>query len=216
MNTSKRWLARILTVLTLISAVSSVAPSAQADTVYTYTGNPFNVLSGDATCPPICGISGYIVVASTIDFVDFRLEPVLTYSFTDGNTTLTPSNSNDFGVIGVSGDGLGNISQWVFGADGASVQLETIFKNNIPGCEAPCSSDSSGDRTGFSYVARKPGLWTTTAVATSEPPVLGLLFFGFIFAGVVLRKMRRVRGDYLGDQEWSPVGGRRASEANPC
>jgi len=114
-------------------ATALIAPLAQADTVYTYTGNPFDNFgpsnSGTiATCPPICSISGLMVLASPIDFTDFRLVQVLSFSFTDQNTVLTSGNAADT-FVNVAGDGFGNISQWVLdlGEGTGPVQLETII-----------------------------------------------------------------------------------------
>ncbi len=154
-------------------ATALVAPLARADTVYAYTGNPFEnfgpSLSGTiATCPPICFISGFMVLASPIDFTDFRPVQVLSFSFTDQNTVLTSSNADIF--IGVAGDGFGNIAQWNLdiGEGTGPVQLETI--NFMGG-----STDSSGAPSqGLAFVAGKPGVWTSSTVATPEPSVLTL------------------------------------------
>jgi len=107
-------------------ATALVAPLARADTVYTYTGNPFenfgSSLSGTvATCLPICFVSGFMVLASPIDFTHFPSVQVLT----DQNTVLTSSNADIF--IGVAGDGFGNIAQWNLdiGEGTGPVQLET-------------------------------------------------------------------------------------------
>jgi len=152
-------------------ATGLISPLARADTVYTYTGNPFeNFGPSNAgtipTGPPICSISGFMVLLSPIDFTDFRLVQVLSFSFTDQNTVLTSSNADGF--ISVAGDGFGNISQWVvdIGEATGPVQLETI---NFEGG----STDSSGAPSqGFVFVAGNPGVWTSTTVATPEPSVL--------------------------------------------
>src|SRR6266480_7424866 len=109
MKTIRLCFARTLAVcfLGISGVMSCLAPPAQADTVYTYTGNPFDVFFG-VTCPPLCSLSGYIVVAAPIDFQDFRFEPVLAYSFTESKITtpvlgwledsVVRSDSPDFGV----------------------------------------------------------------------------------------------------------------------
>src|SRR6267154_5153173 len=173
-------------------ATALIAPLAQADTVYTYTGNPFDNFgpsnSGTiATCPPICSISGFTVLASPIDFTDFRLVQVLSFSFTDQNTVLTSSNAADT-FVNVAGDGFGNISQWVLdlGEGTGPVQLETI---NFMGA----STDSSGAPSqGFDFVAGKPGVWTSSTVATPEPSVLTLQVLGLILACLCSRTAGRV------------------------
>jgi hypothetical protein len=172
-------------------ATALIAPLTRADTVYAYTGNPFEnfgpSLSGTiATCPPICSISGFLVLASPIDFTDFRSEQVLSFSFTDQNTVLTSSNADIF--VGVAGDGFGNISQWDLdiGEGTGPVQLETI--NFMGG-----STDSSGAPfQGFVFVSGKPGVWTSSTVATPEPSVLTLQVLGLILACLCSRTAGRV------------------------
>jgi len=172
-------------------ATALISPLARADTVYTYTGNPFENFgpsnSGTIpTCPPICSISGFMVLASPIDFTDFRLVQVLSFNFTDQNTVLTSSNADGF--ISVAGDGFGNISQWVLdiGEGTGPVQLETI---NFEGG----STDSSGAASqGFVFVAGNPGVWTSSTVATPEPSVLTLQVLGLILACLCPWTARRV------------------------
>ena len=172
-------------------ATALISPLARADTVYTYTGNPFENFgpsnSGTIpTCPPICSISGFMVLASPIDFTDFRLVQVLSFNFTDQNTVLTSSNADGF--ISVAGDGFGNISQWVLdiGEGTGPVQLETI---NFEGG----STDSSGAPSqGFVFVAGNPGVWTSSTVATPEPSVLTLQVLGLILACLCPWTARRV------------------------
>jgi hypothetical protein len=167
--------------LLVLVATALISPLAQADTVYTYTGNPFENFgpsnSGTIpTCPPICSISGSMVLASPIDFTDFQLIQVLSFSFTDQNSVLTSSNADGF--ISVAGDGFGNISQWALdiGEGTGPVQLETI---NFEGG----STDSSGAPSqGFVFVAGKPGVWTSSTVETPEPSGLALQIIGLIFA----------------------------------
>ena len=157
--------------LALVATVL-VTPLARADTVYTYTGKPFDVFGPSnsgiiATCPPICSISGFMVLASPIDFTDFRLVQVLSFSFTDQNTVETSSNTDI--VAAVAGDGFGNISQWALdiGEVTGPVQMETI--NFMGG-----SGDSSGAPSQGFVSGPGPGVWTSSAVATPEPSVLTL------------------------------------------
>ena len=128
-----------------------------------------------------------MVLASPIDFTDFRSVQVLSFSFTDQNTVLTSSNADIF--IGVAGDGFGNIAQWSLdiGEGTGPVQLETI--NFMGG-----SSDSSGAPfQGFVFVSGKPGVWTSSTVATPEPSVLTLQVLGLILACLCSRRGVSVR-----------------------
>jgi hypothetical protein len=159
------------------------APLAQADAVYTYTGPLFeNFGAGNfgtvATCPPVCSVSGFIVLASPVDFTDFRLVQLLSFSFTDGNTVMTSSdNPPVFAVVALAGDGFGGISQWAIdiGEGTGPVQIESI---NLIG-ETP--GDSSGSPSqGFDSVSGKAGVWTLSAVTTPEPPTLMLQVVGIL------------------------------------
>jgi hypothetical protein len=70
-------------------------------------------VDGDASSPPVCNISGQIVLTSPVDFTDFRLVQVLAFSFTDGNTVMSSSdNPPVFAVFALAGDGFGGILQW--------------------------------------------------------------------------------------------------------
>jgi hypothetical protein len=177
--------------LLALAAMALIAPSTRADAVYTYTGNLFEnfgpSLSGTIpTCPPICSISGSMVLASPIDFTDFRLVQVLSFSFTDQNTVLTSANADIF--VSVAGDGFGNISQWVLdiGEGTGPVQLETINSMGE-------STDSSGaPLQGLAFVSGKPGVWTSSTVATPEPFVLTLEVLGLILACLWSRTALRV------------------------
>lgn len=89
-------------------------PSAQADTVYTYAGNPFWSFTGNYACPPQCGITGFFTVAEPLapnligstGYMEFNVA-ALTYSFTDGNVTATNQNScADFFSVWTNGSGL--------------------------------------------------------------------------------------------------------------
>jgi hypothetical protein len=50
----------------LVMGLCLFAASARADTIYTYTGNPFTVFSGLDACPPVCNISGSFNLASPL------------------------------------------------------------------------------------------------------------------------------------------------------
>jgi len=181
MNTHFGPFRRLASISLLVAFAALAAPLAQADAVYTYIGQPFDNFGPSnfgtvATCPPVCSISGYIVLASPVDFTDFRLVQLLAFSFTDGNTVLTSSdNPPVFSAVALAGDGFGGISQWVvdIGEGTGPVQLEAV---NIP----EGAGDSSGWPTqGFDFVA-KPGTWTLTSVPTPEPPTLMLQVVGLL------------------------------------
>jgi hypothetical protein len=177
MNTYFGSLRRLISIPLLVAFAALAAPVAQADAVYAYTGPLFeNFGPGNfgtvATCPPVCSVSGFIVLASPVDFTDFRLVQLLAFSFTDGNTVMTSSdNPPVFAGVSLAGDGFGGISQWIvdIGEGTGPVQIESI---NLIG-ETP--GDSSGSPSqGFDFVSGKAGVWALSAVTTPEPPTLML------------------------------------------
>jgi len=168
------WFRNVGFVWVLFALMLAASVPVKADTVYTYTGNPFN--SGSLTCPPVCSISGFFTLSSPITFTDFELVIPLSYSFTDGNTIRTSANPAGFNSFAVSGDGSGNISRWVIDlGEESDVQLETLFfLDNL-------STDSSGSAAGLAFVANEPGIWTTSTITTPEPSGLALLIAGIAF-----------------------------------
>lgn len=171
MNTHFGPFRRLVVSLALTALTATLA---KADAVYTYTGPLFDNFGTSnfgtvATCPPVCSVSGFIVLESPVDFTDYRLVQVLAFSFTDGNTVMTSSDIPPvFSVFALAGDGFGGISQWAvdIGEGTGPVQIEAI---NFMGA----STDSVGSPSqGFDFVSGQPGVWTLTSVTTPEPPTL--------------------------------------------
>ena len=183
MNTHFGSLRRLISIPLLVVFAALASPLAQADAVYTYTGPLFETFGtgnfGEvATCPPVCSISGQIVLASPVDFTDFRLVQVLAFSFTDGNTVMTSSDIPPvFSVFALAGDGSGGIAQWALdiGEGTGPVQIESI---NLVG-ETPGDSVGSPSQ-GFDFVSGQAGVWTLISVTTPEPPTLLLQVVGLL------------------------------------
>jgi hypothetical protein len=78
----------------LVMGLCLFAASARADTIYTYTGNPFTVFSGLDACPPVCNISGSFTLASPLAAnLPFEAITPTAFSFTDGSVTVTEGAS---------------------------------------------------------------------------------------------------------------------------
>jgi hypothetical protein len=93
----------------LVMGLCLLAASARADTVYTYTGNPFTAFSGVDVCPPVCNISGSFTLASPLATnLPFGTITPTAFSFTDGSITLTGGVSR----FEVATDSSGDISFW--------------------------------------------------------------------------------------------------------
>src|SRR5262249_12273744 len=133
--------------------VLGLAPSARADAIYTYTGNPFFPSSnfvGNYACPPECRVTGSFTVPQPLPVnlpgLVVEPEPVTSFSFTDGNPTWMNTNAGAF--FGVGTDSTGAIIEWdvgplnnpqffMFTANSSQAQPrdQTLLQCNFfPGC----------------------------------------------------------------------------------
>ena len=166
---------RALAVCVLLAG--TYAGSALADSQYTYTGNPFTFSVG-TTCPATCFISGSFTLSTAIgpDSTVYSITPE-SWSFTDGNFTVSPSNSSLFVGNEFSTNGSGDIDQWNFHVLGL---FGWITFTSIS--QGPYMGDYTADPY-FSipyYYAynSNPGTWAVSTVP--EPSELLLLCVGLI------------------------------------
>lgn len=114
----------------LLIAISALP--AIADTVYTYTGNPYTLFEG-LSCPPVCSITATLEFATPLadnlgsNFLLAAVTPV-SFSITDGSNKITPANQT-FSDFAVETDSSGNIEAWEFHAaymkGGTEIELTT-------------------------------------------------------------------------------------------
>src|SRR6266852_9607446 len=78
----------------VIGSLALFATVSEANTVYTYTGNPFNQFFS-ATCPPECDISGSFTVSAPLapNLTSLFIFTPNSFSFTDGIVTVTQTNA---------------------------------------------------------------------------------------------------------------------------
>jgi hypothetical protein len=152
---------------------SLLTAPALADTVYTYTGNPFTQVVAPITTSDFVTAS-FTVASPLAPNSEFSNEilgalPFNPISWDVSTAGYTISNATPGVIVGLNfwTDSQGNIVDWIFGAEAESVpgQIETD--------RAEISSfDFVGDHYGTvnqSLNSNNPGVWT---ISTSTPPAV--------------------------------------------
>jgi hypothetical protein len=170
-------------VSTLLLLAAFALPS-RADTVYTYTGNTFDIFKNGNTCPTLCNVFGSFTVAQPLAadllLVNTSITP-LSYSLSSGNFTITSGTLS----LGVQTDNLGNIVQWVFfGLGPTNGEFARILAENIPGsivADDVRFGTNSGPFPGpiAAELLNSPGKWTSTN-SVPEPSSILILAVGML------------------------------------
>lgn len=182
--------------LPLLLAVLLVPASAQANLIYTYTGETFVYTTGvygprdiidgsfvlrDDFTKPVPGVDSPILWDIT--------SGVLGYSFSDGHQQFTPENSTAHFHIGVTdpltipGSTAQVLGWWTISIVGTTGGLSAMFINHefsagawLGDVNAPTSLMSGSTETPN---GTGPGVWTVTE-STPEPAALGLIALGAV------------------------------------
>lgn len=168
---------------------------ALADTIYSYTGNPFTtgVTQNGLTPLPVGPFTANDSVSGSFT-VPTKLAPLLhlfvftptSFSFTDGVDTLTNQNST-LSSFEVSTDISGNILDWdifarIVGSNNPFIDTSDIMGT---GADEGSEADNQGHLVGGENLD-DPGTWTTVP----EPSSLLLLVSGAIgLAGAVRKRL---------------------------
>ena len=185
---------RFVAVSFVLAALACAPVVLHANTIYTYTGNPFTTIIDNASTSGTYTTSMNVSVA--LEFTaplvaNQPLGPVtpVHWSFSDGRRVLNDVNSNISSHNAVQTDGSGKIQTWDLQAILAGTD-DFIETSNIPfppvgiGDSATLGCLICGTADEASSTA--PGSW---AITTPEPNSLILTLLGL--AGLAAQKRRR-------------------------
>ena len=183
-------LPKILLALTAVAVLSVVYPaSVQADTTYTYTGNPFTSVSG----PPYTMsdfVSGMLTLAGPLapNFNGF-VTPIA-FSFSDGVqtiTNLTPGLGQSLTFHFQTGP-TGVISDWtvdvfLFGGEEIDTAKNPLGATTIDFGLMPGEA--------FGQITNNPGVWATVPGVPDTGSTLSLMTLTLMALGLVARRFQR-------------------------
>jgi hypothetical protein len=138
-----------------------LAPSAKADTVYTYTGQPFTTFisfigttgSDKYACPSICSLKGSFTIAAPLgDNLALQAISPSRFSFTDGVFRIGNTDHGLFVLsFDVGTDATGTIDSWVIS-----------FGQQFPFGRRNFGTSEFGDMSSFTPVGAQPAKPLTT------------------------------------------------------
>ena len=193
-----------------------LAPAANADVIYQYTGNPFTIFNPTVGNP----YTGSDFVSVSLTLADklapnLTLSPLeygvdtnfITFNFSDGLHSISPPLATVNGTsidptLYVSTDASGNVvGPWAMFEDAADQQkgtfdapIETTNCAGTNGAGGLCEANFLPQDTGCNSSAmcgesiQSPGTWTTTVVP--EPSTLTLSAIGLVLLAAARRERR--------------------------
>jgi hypothetical protein len=153
---------RLLVAALLAAIFIAPAQPVFADTTYTYQPSGFTYFNGGYSCPtPPCKLTASFSVSQPFgaNITDRSFVPT-SYSLSDGNATLTQSNS--FPTTLASTDANGNLIGWELRAEGAGYIMIVCGNEGCGGIAELSLKAGTGacNTTGFCAIGSTPGQWT--------------------------------------------------------
>jgi hypothetical protein len=163
-----------LSVLVASGLVALGAAHTSADTIYSYTGNPFTIAVSPYTTNDF--ISGSFDLATPLgsNFPPSITISPLSFSFSDGVRTYTSTTSEVVFFV-IQTDASGIPSGWLISA--SSLLFPTLFlTRNAPGSPIGLPADFVTDVPTVTIIASNhdaPGTWSVTSIEPVPGPIAG-------------------------------------------
>ncbi len=194
-----RALSTFIPAVVLLSLSYAIPPAAQADVIYTYTGNDFDSFFGSALNSSNFITASFTFASALPDDLDLADESgsLLNWTVSDQTNTLSQFGGN-YLTLDLTTNESGEIANWSFFA-------ETIAETSsgIPPNWLELASQNTGivsdlsefwvtdtDIAWIATVSSDPGTWAVTA-STPEPSTIG--WTCLLFGAMLLVAMQRQR-----------------------
>jgi len=175
-----------------------LAPSAFADSTYSYQGPAFTIFNGSDSCISgvgECAIAFSITLSQPLgdNFDNGNGVTPIAFTLSDGTNVLTNGGP---GVVPIEfffmTNSSGAIVQWNVDVANANAELFTHFFGGSGSDNGACGSDGDATSGGGGCAGTPAGVvgsWSGPTTATSEPS--SVLLFGFGLIGFALLSFKR-------------------------
>jgi hypothetical protein len=181
---------RIVLFLAVVSTITLAQPMF-ADTVYTYTGNPFQLALGVYTTSDKVTVSVELSDPLGPNMALTMVTP-LAFSFSDGVRTLTNLNASGSGFTFATSS-TGAITQWdAFAFINNPTESDVIRTGNpaLPSSEVTDFASLPPSDDNDAHNLNAPGVWSVAA-APDAGSTVGLFLLSLTAFGVAARQFKR-------------------------